>query len=103
MDESLRVCCLLKIYHVMLNVVVNFPQKSDDSIFQEILLLCEIIDGARITYTTDPRIIDFSSELGIIAPLFFTVVVRIGGGLFFLFGSVSRGVTLETLSPFIFS
>jgi hypothetical protein len=74
MDESLRVCCLLKIYHVMLNVVVNFPQKSDDSIFQEILLLCGIIDGARITYTTDPRIIDFSSELGIIAPLFFTVV-----------------------------
>jgi hypothetical protein len=29
--------------------------------------------------------------------------VRIGGALFFLFGSVSRGATLETLSPFIFS
>jgi hypothetical protein len=29
--------------------------------------------------------------------------VRIGGALFFLFGGVSRGVTLETLSPFIFS
>jgi hypothetical protein len=74
MDESLRVSCLLKIYHIMMKIVVKFPQKPDDSIFQEILLLCGIIDGARITYTTDPQIIDFSSELGIIAPLFFTVV-----------------------------
>jgi hypothetical protein len=29
--------------------------------------------------------------------------VRIGGALFFLFGSVSRGIPLGTLSPFIFS
>jgi hypothetical protein len=31
------------------------------------------------------------------------VEVRIGGALFFLFWSVSRGVPLGTLSPFIFS
>jgi hypothetical protein len=32
-----------------------------------------------------------------------TDMVRIGGALFFLFGNVSRGVTLEALSPLIFS
>jgi hypothetical protein len=74
MDEALRVSCLLKIYHIMMKIVISLPQLPEDSLFQEILLLCEIIDNARMTYTADPRIIDFSSELGIIAPLFFIVV-----------------------------
>jgi hypothetical protein len=30
-------------------------------------------------------------------------LVRISGALFFLYGNISRGVTIETLSPFIFS
>ena len=70
MDEPLRVSCLLKIYYITIKMVVKFTQKPDDSIFQEILLLCGIVDGTRITYKTDLQIIDFSVELDSIAQFF---------------------------------
>jgi hypothetical protein len=71
-EPVLRAACLLKVYHNFIFLILDsFDDK--DEIFEEILSLTEIVDKGEMIYgSKSPAILEFSSDLGIIAPLFFT-------------------------------
>jgi hypothetical protein len=72
-DGILRAACLLKVFRNLVFLILQFFQAKDE-LFKEILTLTAIVDKGEMVYGKKTDVLDFSSDLGIIAPLFFTAM-----------------------------
>ncbi|KAF4636203.1 hypothetical protein G7Y89_g1895 [Cudoniella acicularis] len=72
-ERIVRGASLLKAFHLMVIIAVD-NSRACDKLFSDIITLCEIVDTGQLTYAAPPEIFNFSTSLGITAPLFYTAM-----------------------------
>ncbi|KAH8669441.1 hypothetical protein BGZ60DRAFT_376138 [Tricladium varicosporioides] len=72
-DAIVRGGTILKAFHLMISMIVDTSRAYDD-IYYDIINLCKIVDTGELTYDTPPKVFNFSTDLGITAPLFYTAM-----------------------------
>ncbi|KAH8601065.1 hypothetical protein B0O99DRAFT_494637, partial [Bisporella sp. PMI_857] len=64
---------LLMVHWLLISIVINMPATSEDK-FQEMMALCDTLAPLNTNGTYDSTILGFSTDIGIIAPLFFAAL-----------------------------
>ena len=64
---------LLKVHSLVISVVINIPDPSEQR-FERILVLCSFLISTKTTCGCPTQDLNFSADMGVIAPLFFTAL-----------------------------
>ncbi|KAH6672488.1 hypothetical protein B0J14DRAFT_655372 [Halenospora varia] len=72
-DAIVRGATMLKAFHLMISIEVDASRACED-IYYDIINLCKIVDTGELTYDTPLEVFNFSTDLGITAPLFYTAM-----------------------------